>query len=303
LDLKNMDITFGQWKNNTITVISDISNNVINLLERISETENDISEITGNLLTSNINIGINTSAIEQLQNTKANKTIVDAITNKLVNLSFSNGSTIITNSTKFIDTSIDDLNIENSLSINGSCIISNVNYEITDEQFNYLSSINSDYQTTINNIKSDISGNSNNIPTHTNNILQINNKILDLSGNVLTNKNDITIIKNNINDISGNVLLNNNDISDLKNDSTIQLGYINGLDNRILVTENNILTNSNAILTKQPIINSENRLNSNVIGDGSISNLMFQSLYNIKTNESIQHQIDTLFSSKKIILI
>ena len=77
------------------------------------------------------------------------------------------------------------------------------------------------------------------------------------------------------------------------------MGYINGLDNRILVTENNILTNSNAILTKQPIINSENRLNSDVIGDGSISNLMFQSLYNIKTNESIQFQIDSLSNSKQ----
>ncbi len=55
-----------------------------------------------------------------------------------------------------------------------------------------------------------------------------------------------------------------------------------------------IATNTSDIATKEPIISSSNRLNSAYIGDGSVSNLQFQTLAGIATGSSIESRFTTI---------
>ena len=298
------DILLSDYITNNNSNITNLENDKANITyvdTQLSLKQNNISESnklstdlieTLNNMTLSIYITDNDTNISTLQNTKADNSVVDAITNKLINLSFTDGTTIITNATQFSDSTINNLIVENNLTINGSCSISNLNYELTDQQFSYLSTIESDYQTTINNIKSDVSGNQTDIIGISGNLSQLTLDVNGISG-------DLTQLTNDVSGISGNLTQAITDISTNTSDIGEQLGYIGDLQGRMLTAENDIISNTNAIGTKQNIINSNNRLSSEVIADGSITNAMFQSLYNIKTNESIQHQIDTITTNKQ----
>ena len=246
-----------------------------------------------------IDVSQNKSAIDTILSNKADKTTVDLLTDKLVNLSFDDQTNTISiiDNLQLQSTTINDLSINSNLDINGSCRISNINYEITDQKFNFLSTIDEDYITTINDIKndtlrldtsvnliiSDISG----LPliknTLTSYISETNTNIVDISNNIHLLQNSL---QNNINNVS----INQTDISGLKLKDDFIMGLISDSNNRILTAENNIAL-------KQNQINSANKLNSNLIADGTVTNQMFQQLYNINTAQTIQSQLDGMTST------
>jgi len=300
-NLKEMDITFNAWKSDAINTLSSLSSNQTSILGRLDTDELNITNLqTATTNTNNI-VSQNSSAITTLQNTKANITDVNTLSNKVVDILFLNGTTTILNNTVLDDAQINTLNVDSSLSINGSCIISNINYQITDEQFNYLSSIEEDLATTLNNIHQDISGNTLDILNNTQNITTNTNSINSINTSISNLNNSITDVSGNLNSLSGTVSTNSSNITNLQNTATTQYGYINSLQNRTATAENNIMTINTSLAGKQETINSNNRLNTNFIADGSISNEMFQTLYNIKTSESIQHQIDTITNNLSVL--
>jgi hypothetical protein len=132
----------------------DISNsklmdiNLTTRLDQIEPTVLNLNDITTQ----------HTSAITDISNNKAPLELVNNIENKVIKISYdeNNLATTILNTCNLDDANINYLDVSTNLNINGSCRISNIDYEITDLQFKYLSSIESDYNASINSIISNI---------------------------------------------------------------------------------------------------------------------------------------------------
>ena len=277
--------------NNTTT----LNNHTTTLNTHTTSINSQLSLIntnTANISSLNIQNSINQNNINQ--NTSAialNTNSIDSINSKLTNINYdsnSNETTIIN------DLNLDSVIINNSLSVDGTFTIQNNNYSLTDNQFNYLSSITADYATTNNNLLSQINNNSNDISTlnvaTTSNTGTINNNIsrLDLIDAEIVNiNNDITTTDGQIIDI-------NNDLSNKANILTQHENDIIALETQQITNTNNIQTNADNILLKQNIINSFNRLNVVNLSDGSVTNNEFNTLAGIDITKSIQTQLNTL---------
>jgi prefoldin subunit 5 len=241
-DLKAMDITFNTWKASNIIIVNDLQSTQASILDRLDTDESDITNLQGSIGTLSNSITSNTTAITNLQNNKADNTTVTNLSNKIVDISYANGTTVINNNTQLTDAHISNLEVDSSLSINGSCIISNINYEITDQQFGYLSSIQEDLATSLNNIHADITENTSDILTNTNDILTNTNNISTNTNNIATINSNINTINSNITDLTSTVSTNSSNITSLQSNTTAQLGRESRTRTRFLAIVTHLAT-------------------------------------------------------------
>lgn len=136
-----------------------------------------------------------------------------------------------------------------------------------------------------------------------------------LQTNITNNDNDITTLNGSVSGLNTLTSQHTSSISDLETLTsghttsintlnTLTSGHTNSINdletlttshtNSISQNTSDIAQNSSDILLKQNIINSSNRLNSSYIGDGSVSNLAFQTLAGINTSSSIESRLTTL---------
>jgi hypothetical protein len=261
---------------NNITSLQnyDTSNNFI-----ISSIQNNISALQNYDTSNNFIINNIQNDVTSLETNKADVTTVDTLSEKLTDISYATGITTIAN-----DLHVESVVVNNSLQLDGTFIISNNNYQITDQQFSYLKDIDSNVKTSLVNLAIDISGNTTAISNINSTLSTHTTDISNLQADVSANSTDIT-------DLLTDVATNTTDISNLQTTVSSHATTI-GSHTTSLSTINSTLTGLEN--NKQPILNSSNRLNANLIADGSITNLEFQTLYDIDTSQSIQHQIDTI---------
>ena len=136
-----------------------------------------------------------------------------------------------------------------------------------------------------------------------------------LQNSIISNDNDISAITtalSSINTTLGNNTSSINNLNSLTSTHTTELNDLNTFKTAqdLYNTNNDALTsshstsisnllssvsqNSTDIATKNNIINSSNRLNASYIGDGSVSNLSFQTLAGINTGLSIESRLTSL---------
>jgi predicted nucleic acid-binding Zn-ribbon protein len=136
-----------------------------------------------------------------------------------------------------------------------------------------------------------------------------------LQTNITANDNSITSINGSIASINSTILAHSEMLNSLEILTDLHTTSISNLDTSSAAHETQIgdletLTtshtssissistqqdlNTSAIATKQPILNSSNRLDAAYIGDGSISNASFQTLYGINTGSSIESRLTAL---------
>ena len=174
------------------------------------------------------------------------------------------------------------------------------------------------------NIKPDIITNSTDILTHITNYdnYKISNdgRILNIENDVMTNiKPDILTNETNLNNhiinyntyTTDNTTLNttqnnrldtidslnttqNNRLDTFDSLNTSHLSRLGNLETQQATNMTNITNNSSNILLKQNIINSTNRLNASYIGNGDVNNSKLSALNDIRTDVSIQSQLDVM---------
>ena len=244
---------------NQINQIQDTSINQINghILQLETDISNSITLINAQLDTHTIRLNtcdtstnllnsqviINSAHISDLSMDKVNIASFDALANRLISINYDldHAQTIISNLASD-NILVNELDVSSNLNVLGSCRISNVNYELTDSQFNYLSSIDSDYITTISHIHSDISDNTASI---NNLIVQVNAntvEISDMKVDISQHSIDIVTQNNLIVDISS--ILNSaiSDISTSKATEQVLTGYISTLQNLTTQHTNELTT-------------------------------------------------------------
>ena len=116
------------------------------------------------------------------------------------------------------------------------------------------------------------------------------------------NRLDAVESKNVIQDASINLLetLTSSHSTDLSNLSSIQnanVANITTLQGENTTQSSQISTLESQMLTKHPTINNSNKLNVSYIGNGDVSNDKLSSLNDIRTDVSIQNQINTINDS------
>lgn len=174
-----------------------------------------------------------------------------------------------------------------SLSVDGPCSIQNNNYTLYDSQFHYLSSISSDYQTTITNmtdrldtvdndvttLESATSSHSTSIADHAT-LLQTHTDTLaqhdtDLGGLAITAANQ----GDNINALVSGFGAHQTTLTNMQDELDLHTGQI---------------------AQKQTQLSASNRLPVAYVGDGSVVTSEFATLAGITTSTTIQAQINSI---------
>lgn len=279
------------------TNTSDLSTHTGQISDLVSVDEGLQSQIdtnTADLSTHTGQIADLATADEDLQSqidTKASSSSVSDITDRLVDLTYTDTTTSIANTLSTDTLTANSLQVNNSVEIDGTFIISNSNYTVTDEQFGYLKDLDSDVKTNLSALQSQIDSNDNDITTLqstvSNHSTTLGSHTTSLTSNATAITNLQTASTSQASTISSHTSTLSSHTSSLASNATA-ITNLQSADTTIngLITD---LTNN-----KQDVLSSSNRLNSSNIGDGSISNNAFQTLYGIDTSQSIQHQIDQI---------
>jgi chromosome segregation ATPase len=276
--------------------------------DNISTNTNDISTNATNIQTNTDNISTNTTDISthtgqiadlvivdedlQLQiDSKASITSVSDISDRLVDVTYATDTTSIANTLNTNILIANSLQVNNSVEIDGSFIISNNNYTITDQQFAYLKDIDSDVKTNLTSLQSQMDSNDNDISTLQTTVSSHSTTISSHTTSLSSNATAISTLQTASTSQASTLSSHTSTLSSHTSSLTSNATAISDLQSADTAINSAItdLTNN-----KQDVLNSSNRLNASNIADGSISNNAFQTLYGINTNESIQHQINTL---------
>ena len=209
---------------------------------------------------------------------------IDTIEQTLTDLTYTNETTTINNNLNCDSVLMNSLTINNNLELDGSFIISNTNYTITDQQFSYLKDIDENIKTKLNNIDLEILD-----------IENVNSQQNTTIGNHTTSINNLNTTVGNhttsINNLDTLTTQHTTNINSIESDITTINGTLSNYTSQIntLIAEDVLLNSSITSLQsgKQNILNDASRLNTQYIADGSISNLEFQTLNGINTTQTI----------------
>ncbi len=217
-NLNTGDIGNGDVDNTKLSFINSLSSNAQTQINNLNT-----------LITTNTNNISNSSSLIT-DNTNDITTINDTISL----ISKDENTTTIAN-----DIVLDDVIINNSLAVDGTFIISNGTYEITDSQFSYLKNLDSDIKTDLLSLQSQITTNSN---TNT-----------SLQGQITTNTTDILTKQDIINDTDNKLPIDN---VDLTGSNLVYADYGSSINTKFTSLDGQITTNIADILTKQDTINN-----------------------------------------------
>lgn len=152
----------------------------------------------------------------------------------------------------------------------------------------------------------------NGVLTSVNNLANMD---ITLQSNITTNDNSISALNVSVASINTTLLNNNTSITNLDTLTSSHTASISNLDsfktsqdiynvaNDSLTSEHtatiaqnslDVIQNRDDIVTKHNIIDSNNRLNSNYLADGTVSNTQFQTLSGINTTASIESRFTAL---------
>jgi predicted nucleic acid-binding Zn-ribbon protein len=133
------------------------------------------------------------------------------------------------------------------------------------------------------------------------NITANDNAITSINGSIMSINSTTTAHSEMLNSLETLTDSHTTSISNLDTSSTAHGTQIGGLETLTAAHTASISSistqqdsNTSAISTKQAILNSSNRLDAAYIGDGSISNASFQTLYGINTGSSIESRLTAL---------
>ncbi len=212
-------------------------------------------DLSGKTTNSNDIITIN-NAISNLSTNKADVTITDDLTTKLTDLSYDANDFMADNLTANI------LTVNNSLIIDGTFIISNDNYDITDEQFGFLKDISENVKTSLENITSNVTTNASNISDLQTTIASHTTTLSNHTSALSTNATEISDIQSTLSDHTSALSTNATDMSDIVTTVNLHTTTLSSHTTSIS-TINSTLTGLD--YNKQNVINSSNRLNSNLL--------------------------------------
>ena len=278
--------------------ITTINTNITEMNTSITQNTNDITTHTSNITTINNNLTSKQNSINTINDTigtiqtdlttkqttiNNHSTNLNTINNKILNMTNVDDLLTITGSVSLDELQCNSLIVNNSLEVDGTFRISNVNYEITDQQFSYLKTLDCNVQTNINGINDNLDNINSNLSSKTTQINTILDDITTLQNYDVSNSTNMATVQSSLTTHSGA-------ISSLSTSVTSHTSNLNSLNTTVA-------NHTTQIENKQELINSGNKLNVNLVADGSVSNNEFQTLQGILTTQTIQHQIDTLTSS------
>jgi len=258
--LNDLEISSLAHTNSIIDIENDITNNVnVNIFNNTSNIFNNTNDIADNVIEINnnkLNIENNDVEILTLQTDSAQLQI--DVTNNLNTFNTQKGITDLHSNS--VDTTL--LNHSNSiLSIN---------------------TLNAEQTLEIDQNKIDILSNENNIATNTININQHN---IDINNNIT-----------NIDALINQQNINNNSITNLNGLSATNSSNISTLNTQVNNHTTNLSSLDTNILLKQDKLTALNRLNVSYIGNGDLNASKLSSLNDIRTDVSIQNQLNVMQS-------
>ena len=266
--------------------IGTANTNISNLTTLTSTHTSQIESLTS----TDTSLGNAINSLSTVVDTKANYLVkVLPIELTLTNVDYDNNTltTSIANNTVTDSLETNDMIINNSLAIDGTCTISNNTYTITDQQFGYLSTIDGNVKDNLVSLQNQITDNDNDIST-------INTAI---SAHSTTLSSHTTSLGNHTTSLSNHATTLSNHGTRIGSLETTTQGHttsIEDLENDIIALQNADITINTTLGGKQNAINASNRLNASFISDGSIGNNQFQTLLGINTTKTIQTQFDEI---------
>lgn len=275
--------------NNITTIVNDVS--IENLLipdnnltiSKINNLQPSLNTISSNILAHSNDITTINMVLEGKTNNLDFANFQNEVNETLTDVSYNNLATTINNTLNCDEVIVNNLTINNSLELDGSFIISNENYTITDIQFSYLKDIDENIKSKITTID--------NVITQNNNDITSTNATLTTQGILIsTLQSDNETNKNNISELQSDNTINKNNITTLQTNNGTDQSNISSLQSRMTTAENNIAV-------KQNQLNNTTRLNCAYIADGSVNNNQFQTLNGIDTTKTIQYQLDGITNS------
>jgi len=279
-------------------------------LVSINDNDNDIAELENIIIQHSSDID-NMKNMDLSHNSLLSEHTTDILANTANITTNANNINIHDISLSDHDVSINDL--QNNLTIKSNEIANLVSEDVTihneiNTNLTSLNSYKSSNDTSITNINSTLTN-------HTINLVNIESDIVAVQVKDIGQDSDILALQNTT--VSHELMLNELTLKNTSQDTSLNVVFSDTLTNTINITSIQGLTTSNLnrlstletdstaqatnitnieadLLTKNLIINNNNKLNVSFLGNGDVSNAKLSALNNIRTDISIQTQLDTI---------
>jgi hypothetical protein len=187
-------------------------------------------------------------------------------------------------------TILNQFDVDISLNLNAYKTSNDANVLLINDELNVIDALNISQNTRLTNTET--ANASQNVRLDD---IETVNTSQDLSLNLIESKNlsQDTLIA----DLETLTVSHNSNLSNLNAVQSANVSNISTLQNENTTQSSDIATLNTEMLTKHAIINNSNKLNTAYIGNGDVSNLKLSSLNDVRTDVSVQSQLNTINSS------